>query len=381
VRRSIVLLGGVLLWVGCSTEAPPPPALPEEPVILEDWHAPGLTAALDEAALVELDSPGCDYSRARKLARERQRQPRLTATPAPAAPRVKVPTPTQVIAQGLKEAEVEPTPECYVGKGAICHFPFEAGKIYTIRTHPSVATRLYFPRGDRVVTQPLLKRAQEASAEQGDPKAEGGWEQISGRVGPEGAEQDVFAFRPVTETTPAVVTGVDLESGRSIFFRLVVAKTPMLGVTWDIKSTTPLYEAEDRTPMIRPALYREEPPKRCPGQEMRMPIELAQLHTAYRIDTKGPVGFLPTQVFDDGKKSIIKLKPIPGNMPTVFVYKPDGTRGLVYFTPYRVPNDPSHGVYYIIDQVWPKIELVGTDGQSVMITRITDVPAIAHRVQ
>ena len=278
-----------------------------------------------------------------------------------------------MIAQGLKEAEVSPTPDCYVGNGAICHFIFEPGKLYTIPTHPSAATRLYFPVGDRVVTAPLINLCKDDDAAKGQC-----WEQISGRKGPDGAQQDILAFRPVTPDTPAVITGVDLESGDSIYFRLVVGKTPMLGVTWDMPRTRRV----DGPSQVRFASHHaspalDVPPPPCAGTGMRMPIELAQLHTAYKIEPKGPVGFLPTQVFDDGRKTLVKFRQLGGNMPVVFVYKPSGERALVYFTPYKVPGDPSQGVWYVIDQIWATFELAGTDGQSVLITRLKDAPAVA----
>jgi hypothetical protein len=301
-----------------------------------------------------------DYRTATQ-ARRKKIQPASVPVPARATPAARPPAPTKVIAQGMKDAEVYPTSAGYVGKQALYRFRWEPGKIYVIPTHPSTATRLYFPRGERVVTQVLL-----------NTDKENGWEYISGPVGPEGYEQDVYAFRPLTETTPAVTTGVDLESGRSIYFRLVVGKAPMLAVTWDVSPATSPEGERAQGQSVK--AERERP---CPGEGMLMPIELAQLHTGYKIEPKGPVGFLPTQVFDDGRRTFIRFRPLGGNMPTVFTYKASGERGLVYFTPYRVPHDPSRGLWYVIDQIWPKIELVGTDGQAVLLLRLSDTPAVA----
>jgi hypothetical protein len=361
VLLHIALLVLLLFLISCTSQAPEPPALPEDPTLLDGYEPPNMaTASLECAVIAELPGTQLDYRRTKQGRRKPSQPDSVEATP-----RVR-PTPrpqatTQVIAQGMKEAEVYPTSAGYVGKQALYRFRWEPGKIYVIPTHPSTATRLYFPRGERVVTQVLL-----------NTDKENGWEYISGPVGSEGYEQDVYAFRPLTETTPAVTTGVDLESGRSIYFRLVVGKAPMLAVTWDVR---PIESPDEERVRSQNANAEREQP--CPGSGMLMPIELAQLHTGYKIEAKGPVGFLPTQVFDDGRKTFIKFRPLGGNMPTVFTYKASGERGLVYFTPYRVPNDPSRGLWYVIDQIWPKIELVGTDGQAVLLLRLSDTPAVA----
>ena len=364
------LLALYVVLAGCAKDAPAPPALPEEPVILDGYQAPEPPAAPQcpaQPSVIELTVQVCDQRRV-KQARTRGQQARGQRQADVAH--------AKVIAEGLKAAEVAPRAEGYLGQQAIYRFVYEPGKIYIIYTHPSTATRLYFFKGDTVLTHPLIPQGK------GEGENEQGWEYISARVGPEGNQQDVWALRPVSLKTPPIVTGVDLESGRSIYLRLVVGKTPMIGVTWDMPDQGPesLYArggaSSGGTLLAHPG---KEPPAATIQADLgiRMPIELAQLHTAYKVEAKGPVGFMPTQVFDDGRKTLLKFKPIPGNMPSVFTYKPDGKRGLVYFTPYRVPNDPSRGTWYIVDGLWPVIELVATDGQVVRITRLTDVPALA----
>jgi type IV secretory pathway VirB9-like protein len=375
------------LLASCAHEPPPPPALPDEPVRLEGFMSGAATPnAADEAGqacqeppapIIALTVQVCDQDRVQQARGARKGQGRRMASPAvPGAPPDKPLNLGQVITAGIKRAEVVPTSACYATQGAICHFEYVPGHVYTVYTHPSVATRIYVFRGDTVMTHPLLNLCQ-AQAQVQDADKEKCWEYGTARVGPEGAQQDVLAFRPASENTPSVLTGVDLESGRSLYIRLVVSKTPMPGVTWDMPART-----QDTAPATGslPAEPKQQHPQGQDGLGMEMPIELAQLHTAYKVEAKGPVGFLPTQVFDDGRKTVLRFTAIPGNMPTVFVYKPNGTRGLVYFTPYRVPGDTSRGTFYVVDQIWPRIELVGTDGQVVLITRITETPAVAVQV-
>src|SRR5207237_7749594 len=110
------------------------------------------------------------------------------------------------------------------------------------------------------------------------------------------------------------------------FVRLLVAKTPRLGVTWEL----PLNEATTKA---------EEVSRPCGQQQtMSMPIELAQLHTAYTIEPKGAPEFVPVSVFDDGTRTVIRFKTFGGNAPAVFTFKADGSRGLVNVSPYRVTN-------------------------------------------
>ena len=109
-----------------------------------------------------------------------------------------------------------------------------------------------------------------------------------------------------------------------------------------------------------------------------MPVDLSSLHTGYKIEPKGTPGFVPTQVYDDATRTVVKMKAFAGNEPVVFTYKADGSRGLVQFAPYTVPGDTTRAMYYIIEGIWGKFELTGTDGASYLITRLSEGIPVAQ---
>jgi hypothetical protein len=91
---------------------------------------------------------------------------------------------------------------------------------------------------------------------------------------------------------------------------------------------------------------------------MLMPVDLSSLHTGYKIEIKGQPTFVPTQVFDDSRRTLVKLKALTGNAPIVLTYKPDGSRGLVQFAPYAVPGDPNRMIFYVIESIGSVIKIV-----------------------
>jgi type IV secretion system protein VirB9 len=87
------------------------------------------------------------------------------------------------------------------------------------------------------------------------------------------------------------------------------------------------------------------------------------------VDRNPP--WTPVAVYDDGGKTFLRFKESLQHTgaPAVFARHADGTAGLVEFAPYDVPGAPEHGMWYIVQGVWPQLELKGSDGQRVRITR------------
>ena len=196
------------------------------------------------------------------------------------------------------------------------------------------------------------------------------------QVGPEHARVDIVIVQPKVEGVSHALS-FDMESGLTFSFNLIPAKTAMVGVTWDMPSIT----AQEPLRVIPPAVTPSPPEKvdsrLCSETKtgMLMPVELAQFHAGYRIEVRGTPAFTVLHAFDDGKKQLIRLKAISGNAPVVYAYKSDGTRGLVQFSPYYLPNDPAKGLFIVVEGLWPRLELASVDGGSVHITRIeTTIP-------
>jgi type IV secretion system protein VirB9 len=112
-------------------------------------------------------------------------------------------------------------------------------------------------------------------------------------------------------------------------------------------------------------------------------VDVTRLHTAYVVEpVKGKPPWLPLAVYDDGSKTVIRFRESLRytNAPAVFVRHADGSPGVVEFTPYDVPDAPEKGAYYVVQGLWPQVELRGSEGQVVRITRTTG-QAARYRAQ
>jgi type IV secretory pathway VirB9-like protein len=346
----ILLVVAGLQVVACTHEPQLPPALPEEPVIIE----PLLQQSMQAQLITLLETPGRGTE---GYWRRRTPQPiRFTEPPdvRPERPKARALPLDKLIEQAHQAAQVLPSEEGYFGGRAIYRFPYLPGKISVIATNPQTFTKLYFPPGEKHVTLPTLN--------------EEVWKTVDAYIGPPERMQYVLGVRPMEPNLRADIA-LEMESGHSYLLRFVPSKAAMLAVTWELPTAAPTVPAETTAH-----------PYGAPGahQSHRMPVDLASLHTGYRIEPTGKPGFVPTQVYDDGTRTIVKMKAFAGNAPVVFTYKADGSRGLVQFAPYVIPGDPTRAMYYVIESIWPKIELAGTDGASVMITRVADGLTIAQ---
>ncbi len=349
-----------MLLLACAKHETPP-ALPDEPVVIDGFSSYTETSPVE---IRQCASPEFRYMRGKKAVPMEE----STGEESVPAKKIKPIDPEKLISTANSDARVKPTGTGYFGGRAMYRYQYNAGKIFDIHTNPGQFTNIYFPPGEHLATVPGL-----------NPEK---WEYGTGRIGSEGQQVEILRVRPL-EPGLTVDIAVDMDSGRSYFLHLLPAKTAMLGVTWDLPYGNEKLALEGVGGYQNPPLGEKMDSSLCGGPrngipDMRMPVELAQLHTAYKIEVKGSPGFVPTQVADDARKTLIRLKAITGNAPAVFTYKPDGSRGLVQVTPYSVPNDPARGIWLIIDSIWPVIELVGTDGQSVRIIRLVEDIKIAE---
>ncbi len=368
--RTVYRLILISLFIGCTHESLPP-ALPDPPVVIQDFLDGYLGPIQEqEAMLVERDAEGCNYARLRKAKGKRATKvldaaptlpgtfPEIEPTAAKKERRV---DPEKLVSQANDAARVFPTGTGYYGGKAIYRYPYSSGKIYVVYTSIGTVTRLYFPAGEKLATVPLFNKDQ--------------WEYGSARIGPDATGMDVLAFRPLEEGA-RLLTAIDTDK-RSYFLSFIPGKNAMLGVTWEVARTEKQGVEEVSMPEQEMSLPKETIRCQAAHSTMSMPVDLAQLHTEYQIHVKGHPNFQVLSVVDDSRKVLVKLKAFGGNAPVVFSSDADGKRGLVQFSPYRVPNDPSKAVYLVVESIWSKLELVGSDDASVVITRLSNTPAVA----
>ena len=112
-------------------------------------------------------------------------------------------------------------------------------------------------------------------------------------------------------------------------------------------------------------------------------MDPSRLHTAYTIQTvQGKPAWVPMAVYDDGAKTVIKFRESLKftQAPGVFATDSEGNAALVPFTPYEVPTEPEKGTYYILVGLYPQLDLKGSDGQVVRLTRQTGQPKAFQEV-
>src|SRR5262249_5469720 len=131
----------------------------------------------------------------------------------------------------------------------------------------------------------------------------------------------------------------------------------MAGVTWEL-----------------PTLRRVVPSTRTAATSTGFPPPVAtleRLHTAYAVEARGRPAFVPLSVVDDGLRTFIRLKESLRftQQPAVFVQRGERKPGVVQFTAYEVPEAPQQGSWYVVEGVHPQLELRGSQGESVRITR------------
>jgi type IV secretion system protein VirB9 len=230
------------------------------------------------------------------------------------------------------------------GHSSLQRYPYRPGTLYAIYSSPNHPTTILLPPGERLAAAPTL-----------NPDA---WDVGVAEMGSDSTRQEAVIVRPVApglEATTPLLT----QSGRVFFCRLrSFQTTSMVAVTWDVPQGIGL-PVEARTSSTLTA-----PPA----------VDVTRLHTAYVVEPiKGNPPWLPLAVYDDGSKTVICFQASLRytNAPAVFVRHADGSPGVVEFTPYDVPDAPEKGAYYLVQGLWPQLELRGSEGQVVRITRTT----------
>jgi type IV secretory pathway VirB9-like protein len=259
-------------------------------------------------------------------------------------------SPAAVVKQANTRAQIDPTMERYDGgKRARQVYPFVDGAVYKIFVGTISETTVLFPRGERPVLGIAL-----------DPDV---WDSIMGSMGGDGpTHQQVLKLRAYAPGKRVTIS-VPLHSGKVLYLALEsVEHTGMIAVGWEWPR--PLSAAGGMPEGIRTTPPGLKAPK----------IDLSRLHKYYQITVvKGVSPYEIVDVFDDGYLTVLRFaQPLSYTaVPTIHIRYADGSMGPVNARPYADPEHPEKGAWYILQGVYPAIELRGPDKVEVQIVRQT----------
>ncbi len=366
-RHQVAFLSIGVLLAGCMAGKELPPALPDESRIIVDERAYSSYVIPPEATVPTTGNVQAPPAPAQTAPPEAHGTPTaVPPSPLPIPPRVptlpdglqitqfrtagdlspKRKGNTQIVEEVNAQSRMSPNQGGYAkGNTAIFQYPYIEGKTYDIYTAPTHPTTILLPRGERLASSPAMNPEQ--------------WDLGTAEIGDGEYRQEAIIIRPVASNL-AATTPLLLQSGRILFCHLTSYKdTAMTAVTWNMPRMA-IKDNEGKTAQV-PA------PIKAPK------IDISRLHTAYKIETtSGAPAWVPQSVYDDGVKTIVKFEESLQHTvaPGVFVIHTDGRPGVAEFTPYEVPGDPQAGAYYIINGLWPRLELRGADKTVVVLTRL-----------
>jgi type IV secretion system protein TrbG len=346
VLGGLALVGLVLVLSGCAKEEVLPPALPDTPVVYQpppSGDTPPPVMQDVPVSAVPLLTPTSEELTAPKPA------PKKGSAPAP--------SPEKVIQDANAQALVTPSTMGYrEGRTVTQRYPYVAGQLYEIYSSPNHPTTIVLPLQEYLAVAPAMDTAES-------------WDMSLGEMGSDATYQQFVQLRPVRAGLD-FTTSFMFQSGLIISCRLrSFAKTSMVVVMWDMP----------RRPVnLQGAARPRGPGIRGRAKDATPLVDPARLHTAYAIEvTKGQPPWVPLSVYDDGTKTVIQFPEGLGHTraPAPFAIDAEGKMNLVQFIPYEVPGDDSKGTQYVVQGLWPKLELRGDGDMLVTIRRQTGKPA------
>ena len=342
MRRLILL---AVLLAGCTAHENLPPALPEEPAVFQ----PPL--AMQEPALNPFANVPISA------------EPVITPSKEELAPastkKVSLPPakPEKVIQQANTQALMTPSLAGYRdGRTVVQRYPYVPGQMYEVYSSPHHPTTIVLPPGEYMAIAPDI-----------DTESDDTWVVAPGEMGDGPTYQQFLKVRPLRAGLEHTTSFV-MQSGLILPVRLrSFAKTSMVVVTWDMpRRAMPISSGpRPRAPGLPARRKPDDTPK----------VDPARMHTAYSIQTtKGNPPWVPLSVYDDGTKTVIRFREDLGftQAPAPFAMDSEGKLNLVQFIPYKQEGGAT---LYIIQGLYPKLELKGDGGSVVTILRQTGRPA------
>jgi P-type conjugative transfer protein TrbG len=254
------------------------------------------------------------------------------------AGRVERPNTSAVIDDANRKATSAPDPDGYFN--AIMTYDYAPGALYRVYAAPLHLTAIQLQPGEKILGKPAA----------GDTIR---WVMGVARSGPAGADQQQYLY--IKPTRADLTTTVAINTDRRTYYLELHSydATYMAAVQWRYP--------HDELEQLEASTAHDQ----ALAATTTTKINLETLNFGYRIKVeKGKPSWVPSQVFDDGQKTIVRF---PASMltreaPALFVLSGNGETQLVN---YRVRNDT-----YIVDRLVDRIELrVGQQDQE--IVRIT----------
>jgi type IV secretory pathway VirB9-like protein len=218
---------------------------------------------------------------------------------------------------------------------AVLRYPYRTGAVYLITTAPTHPTTLLLPPGLRLAVPPSL-----------DPES---WDVGFAEMGKEDERQEAILLRPATaglEATTPLLT----KSGHLLLCRLKSQDKPaVLAVTWEL----PIVK------VVTPGAPVKEARSAGPGAVKAPQIDVARLHTQYRIEPgTGAVNWVPVEAYDDGTVTVIRWAEslTYTAAPILTALAPGGKKTVpLEYTTYSVPGHPEKGEFYVTRGLYPRV--------------------------
>ena len=246
---------------------------------------------------------------------------------------------TDVIDDANRKATSGPDVDGYFN--AIMTYDYSPGALYRVYAAPLHLTAVQLQPGEKILGKPAA----------GDTIR---WVMGMSRSGPSGTDQQQFLY--IKPTRAGLTTTIAINTDRRTYYLELHSyeATYMAAVQWRYP--------HDELEQLEAATARDQ----VLAAAATTKINLDTLNFGYRIKVeKGSPSWVPTQVFDDGQKTILRFPSamLTREAPALFVLSAGGETQLVN---YRVKNDT-----YIVDRLIDRIELrVGQQDQEVVrITR------------
>lgn len=263
--------------------------------------------------------------------------------PSPAAWEEYVLSPVPADAGAPRKKAAPPRDDAVVREvGAVKHFAYKQGGVYTIPVGVDGPTWVILPPGERLAMPVYLP-----------PEA---YEKVLAQLGAGEERREAMMLRALTPQS-AASTGFLFQSGKMLFARLVPqTRGGITAVTWDLPAQPPAPKAPAAPVASRPPL-----------------IDVSRLYTRYALESEGKFlpPWMPRRVFDDGARTYIEFQePLTHTRgPAVTGVHPHGKEGLVQGSMYTVPGRPERGAWLLVNGLWPALTLNDGHGMVVKVTR------------
>jgi P-type conjugative transfer protein TrbG len=233
--------------------------------------------------------------------------------------------PADVISDANRKATEGPDRDRYFN--AIVTYDYDEGALYQVYTAPLRLTTIELQPGERIVGKVAA----------GDTIR---WVTGVGKSGAGTAEQQHLFIKP---TRAGLSTTMAVTTDRRTYYLVLHSfdEAYMVAIRWRYP--------QDEVADVERSAARDEA---LAQNTIATSVNLDALNFAYKVNVeKGHPSWMPTRVFDDGRKTFVRFPPSMLNReaPVLFVLS---AAGEIQIVNYRVRDD-----YYVVDRLFERAEL------------------------